>query len=120
MTASWQRDRQDRVVHAHLLAGAEWRLHDPQRPLTHDRLLYVIQRPFGRITSMPATGQKLPVSVAVEYSGKRTLTRRPAPGDPTMPLGIQRTYLSGATCAVVRPNTARRAAPNQKSQVCIA
>jgi len=48
------------VVHAHLLAGAEWRLHDPQRPLTHDRLLYVIQRPFGRITSMPATGQKRP------------------------------------------------------------
>jgi hypothetical protein len=45
------------VVHAHLLAGAEWRLHDPQRPLTHDRLLHVIQRPFGRITSMPATGQ---------------------------------------------------------------
>jgi hypothetical protein len=49
-----------RVVHAHLLAGAEWRLHDPQRPLTHDRLLYVIQRPFGRITSMPATGHNRP------------------------------------------------------------
>jgi hypothetical protein len=28
--------------------------------LTHDRLLYVIQRPFGRITSMPATGQQQP------------------------------------------------------------
>jgi len=27
--------------------------HDPQRPLTHDRLLYVTQRLFGRITSMP-------------------------------------------------------------------
>jgi hypothetical protein len=50
------RDRQVWVVHAHLLAGAEWRLHDPQRPLTHDRLLYVIQRPFGRFMSMPATG----------------------------------------------------------------
>jgi hypothetical protein len=48
------------VVHAHLLAGAEWRLHDPQRPLTHDRLLYVIQRPLGRITSMPATGHNQP------------------------------------------------------------
>jgi len=48
----------DSTVHAHLLASAEWRLHDPQRPLTHDRLLYVIQRPFGRITSMPATGQE--------------------------------------------------------------
>jgi hypothetical protein len=43
------------VVHAHLLAGAERRLHDPQRPLTNDRLLW---RPFGRITSMPATGQQ--------------------------------------------------------------
>jgi hypothetical protein len=53
----FRRQRLLRVVHAHLLAGAEWRLHDPQRPLTHDRLLYVIQRPFGRITSMPATGR---------------------------------------------------------------
>ena len=42
-------------------------------------------------------GQQLPVSVAVEYSGKRPLTKRPAPGDPTTPLGTQRTYLSGAT-----------------------
>jgi hypothetical protein len=57
---SLQCDRLVRVVHAHLLAGAEWRLHDPQRPLTYYRLLYVIQRPFGRITSMPATGHKLP------------------------------------------------------------
>jgi hypothetical protein len=47
-----------RVVHAHPLAGAERRLHDPQRPLTHDRLLYVVQQPLGRIASMPATGQK--------------------------------------------------------------
>ena len=57
MAASEHVVRQLGVVHAHLLAGAERRLHDPQRPLTHDRLLYVIQRPFGRITSMPATGQ---------------------------------------------------------------
>jgi hypothetical protein len=33
--------------------------------LTHDRLLYVIQRPFGRITSMPATGHQQSVGVAV-------------------------------------------------------
>jgi hypothetical protein len=46
-----------RVVHAHPLAGAERRLHDPQRPLTHDRLLYVLQQQLGRIASMPATGQ---------------------------------------------------------------
>jgi hypothetical protein len=56
MAAFKQRVCRLRVVHAHLLAGAERRLHDPQRPLTNDRLLYVIQRPFGRITSMPATG----------------------------------------------------------------
>jgi hypothetical protein len=49
-------ERLEWVVHAHPLAGAEWRLHDPQRPLTHDRLLYVNRLPFGRITSMPATG----------------------------------------------------------------
>ncbi|HEY3243613.1 MAG TPA: hypothetical protein VGM03_09700, partial [Phycisphaerae bacterium] len=66
-------DRLLGVVHAHLLAGAEWRLHDPQRPLTHDRLLYVIHRPFGRITSMPATGQLQPVTVAAEISIKQTL-----------------------------------------------
>ena len=58
------------IIHAHLLAGAEWRLHDPQRPLTHDRLLYVIQRPFGRITSMPATGQERPVANLLQ-SGHR-------------------------------------------------
>jgi len=52
--------RLQRVVHAHPLAGAERRLHDPLRPLTHDRLLYVIQRPLGRIASMPATGQEQP------------------------------------------------------------
>jgi len=33
--------------------------------LTHDRLLYVIQRPLGRIASMPATGQLQTVAVAV-------------------------------------------------------
>ena len=62
MAASEHIVRQLGVVHANLLAGAEWRLHDPQRPLTHDRLLYVIQRPFGRITSMPATGHQLPLA----------------------------------------------------------
>jgi hypothetical protein len=61
MAALANAGRLEWVVHAHLLAGAEWRLHDPQWPLTHDRLLYVIQRPFGRITSMPATG---PIPVA--------------------------------------------------------
>jgi hypothetical protein len=63
----------ERVVHAHLLAGAEWRLHDPQRPLTHDRLLYVIQRPFGRITSMPATGQLRTYSQVAD--GGRSMAR---------------------------------------------
>jgi hypothetical protein len=63
------------VVHAHLLAGAEWRLHDPQRPLTHDRLLYVIQRPFGRITSMPATGQKRSFQQRTEISRNQTFER---------------------------------------------
>jgi hypothetical protein len=48
----------DSTVHAHPLAGAERRLHDPKRPLTHDRLLYVLQQPLGRIASMPATGQE--------------------------------------------------------------
>jgi hypothetical protein len=31
-----------------------------KRPLTPDRLLYVVQQPLGRIASMPATGDKLP------------------------------------------------------------
>jgi hypothetical protein len=57
MTAFPQRQSPVRVVHAHPLAGAERRLHDSQRPLTHDRLLYVLQQPLGRIASMPATGQ---------------------------------------------------------------
>jgi hypothetical protein len=43
--------------HAHALAGAERRLRDAQRPLTHHRPLYFIQRPLSRIASMPATGQ---------------------------------------------------------------
>jgi hypothetical protein len=51
-----KRHRRVWVVHAHPLAGAERRLYDPQRPLTHDRLLYVLQQPLGRIASMPATG----------------------------------------------------------------
>ena len=58
MTAAGLRPLPLWVVHAHPLAGAERRLHDPQQPLTHDRLLYVLQQPLGRIASMPATGQE--------------------------------------------------------------
>src|ERR1700680_3252331 len=72
MTGSEHLQRHIRVVHAHLLAGAEWRLHDPQRRLTHDRLLYIIQRPFGRITSMPATGHFQTGSASAEVSSKRS------------------------------------------------
>jgi len=72
-TASERPGRQLRVVHAHLLAGAEWRLHDPQRPLTHDRLLYVIQRPFGRITSMPATGHNRTQCLVLQSGRSRSL-----------------------------------------------
>jgi hypothetical protein len=31
-----------------------------KRPLTPDRLLYVVQQPLGRIASMPATSQQRP------------------------------------------------------------
>jgi hypothetical protein len=44
--------------------------------LTHDRLLYVIQRPFGRITSMPATGHFRTVSLVTQFSQKRPFAKR--------------------------------------------
>jgi hypothetical protein len=77
-SASLERDRQQRVVHAHPLARAERRLHDPQRPLTHDRLLHVIQRPLGRIASMPATGQELPFAMGFRLTWERTFVEMPA------------------------------------------
>jgi len=48
--------------------------------LTHDRLLYVIQRPFGRITSMPATGHKLPSALKSWHpiSGHQQMVPEPA------------------------------------------
>ena len=70
------RDCLRRVVHAHPLAGAERRLHDPQRPLTHDRLGYVIQRPLGRIASMPAIGHFRTVSLVTQSSQKRPFAQR--------------------------------------------
>ena len=45
-----------RVVHAHPPAGAGRRLYELHQPFTPRWLLYAIQRPLGRIASMPATG----------------------------------------------------------------
>ena len=46
---------------------------------------------------MTLTDPLRPVDVAVEFSGKRPLTRVPAPDDPTPPLGNQPTYRSRTT-----------------------
>jgi hypothetical protein len=43
--------------------------------LTHDRLLYVLQQPLGRIASMPATGQKQSDANAGQFPRKQALTR---------------------------------------------
>jgi hypothetical protein len=61
------------------------------------------------------------VGVVGEFSGKRPLTRRPAPGDPTAPLRIHPTHLSRTTwslppraaCTACRPPWRQR--PRQRT-----
>jgi hypothetical protein len=63
------------VGHGRTLPRAERRFHDPQRPLTSGWLLYVTQRPLGRIASMQATGQ------LETFIGDAKISRKQSPAD---------------------------------------
>jgi hypothetical protein len=64
----------------------------------HDRLLYVIERPFGRITSMPATGQNLTVGLRSKIAPKQTLKSEASP----LSLQMESSHASSLPCGIRR------------------
>jgi len=74
MTGAEQDLRQLMVGHGRTLPGAGRRLHNSQRPLTHDRLLYLVQLPLGWIARMPATGQLQTIAVFLHCGHSIVLT----------------------------------------------
>jgi hypothetical protein len=57
------------------------RLHGPQRPSTLGWLLYITQRPVGRIASMPVTGHFRPIS-SIRFSRRNVLRSTALPHPP--------------------------------------
>ena len=62
------------------MRGAERRLYDPSQTSATGWLQCAIHQSLGSTRQVALTGQLLSFVVAVEYSGTRPLTRRPAPG----------------------------------------
>jgi len=81
----------------HRSDSIEWPLHNAHQASRHEGLLRIVVPPFSARAWMTLTGHLRLVDVAVEISGKRPLTRLPAPGDPTPPLDNQPTDRSRTT-----------------------
>ena len=90
-------DRLDLAGRGRRSDSIEWPLHNAHQPSRHEGLLRIVVPLFSARARMTLTGPLRPVDVAVEFFGKRPLTRLPAPGDPAPPLGNQPTYRSRTT-----------------------